>query len=563
VRRRLGENLGDFPGWDIRWETQIAQTWDVVTCVLALRDCSDEKLAEYRGKATFADAYAEAEKVRALGRSIPGSDRPGYAQDAVGRWQAQVELAGRLLAAARSVRHVPLQQQFTGEVPEKCTLLGSWERMGPGNRIKSGKFWAHVAGQVRMDGARVRPGEALCATALVKRFAVGAFLGRELGLTEHRDTFPDTATLAARLWLEQPEAAQVKAFSQQGNWNGQWLHWPSRDADEDDCCPDTVWQAIRDAKQRHDPPPTYYAVLMLDGDGMGDWLAGRNSPRLREALHPKLADYFGRLPGAQPGLDVPRPVSPSLHAAISEALGNFSQHVVPTIVETHGGALVYAGGDDVLALLPTERALACARALDRAFRGDEAGNNGAPPGYYRLGNGPDLLTMGRHASISAGIAVVHYKEDLRAALQWARDAERAAKNFGRNALSLTIARRSGEHASAALDWGLMDTLSEAVPRFRAASDRWAYRMRALLPVFQPEGPPEAAFLAELGRQIARGDDQATRELPVLAFYEQMRAAPGPPGTRTAEHWTVTAERLITLWQSASFLARGRDVAGRT
>jgi hypothetical protein len=144
----------------------------------------------------------------------------------------------------------------------------------------------------------------------------------------------------------------------------------------------------------------------------------------------------------------------------------------------------------------------------------------------------------------------------------ARDAEAAAKSFGRNALSLTIARRSGEHAHAALGWGLVDELAKAVDAFRAASDRWAYRMRALLPVFQAGGPPEAAFLAELARQIERGDDDATKKLHVVDFYQRMRA-PHDAGTRVAEPWPDTAKRLITLWQSASFLARGRDVAGRT
>jgi hypothetical protein len=87
-------------------------------------------------------------------------------------------------------------------------------------------------------------------------------------------------------------------------------------------------------------------------------------------------------------------------------------------------------------------------------------------------------------------------------------------------------------------------------------------MRALLPVFQAGGPPEAAFLAELARQIERGDDKATRDLQVVDFYRRMRD-PDDAARRAAEPWPDTARRLITLWQSASFLARGRDVAGRT
>jgi hypothetical protein len=53
--------------------------------------------------------------------------------------------------------------------------------------------------------------------------------------------------------------------------------------------------------------------------------------------------------------------------------------------------------------------------------------------------------------------------------------------------------------------------------------------------------------------------------PVASFYQRLRATPVPgmPGSRKEEAWIDTAGRLVTLWQSASFLARGRDVAGRT
>ncbi|MGH7067938.1 MAG: type III-B CRISPR-associated protein Cas10/Cmr2 [Acetobacteraceae bacterium] len=565
VRREIDGNLGaPFRNWDQRWETQILETWDFVVVALPLRELgTDAKLAEFHDKGTFAEAFPAAEAVRSLASAIPPHERPGYDQQSAGRWQASVDLAARFLQAARSVRRVPLAASFPGEVPEKCTLLGTWEQMGPGNRNAANDFWTHVAKKVAISGTRVRAGEKLCAVALVKRFAM-AHLAAELGLRNRDDRFPDTATLAARLWLDKPEAADVKKASEEGSWNGQWLHWAKRDQEEDDCCPNRVWEAIRRAKQALGPPPAYYAVLMLDGDNMGDWLAGDKSPLVRTAMHPKLADYFEKLPGTANGLAERRPVAPSLHAAISEALGNFAQAVVPAIVERHSGTLIYAGGDDVLALLPTETALAAARDLDRAFRGDAAGNNGAPEGYYRLED-RDLLMMGPRASASAGVAVVHYKEDLRAALELARKAERNAKNCGRGALCLTIARRSGEHAGAALPWALVDDLASAVSAFQTASDRWAYRLRNLLPTFGEAGPPEAAFLSEITRQLERGDDAATRNLPVIRFYERLRAPhlPGAPESRAEEPWIKTAERVLILWQSASFLARGRDQAGRT
>jgi len=41
---------------------------------------------------------------------------------------------------------------------------------------------------------------------------------------------------------------------------------------------------------------------------------------------------------------------------------------VPDIVSRHHGTLIYAGGDDVLALLPTTTVLACARELKETYQ---------------------------------------------------------------------------------------------------------------------------------------------------------------------------------------------------
>ena len=108
---------------------------------------------------------------------------------------------------------------------------------------------------------------------------------------------------------------------------------------------------------------------MMDGDHLGRWLRGEKSPPMRKVMHPDLVNYFGKLgPTTTAGLEARRPLGPALHAALSEALANFALHFVPRIVADHRGTLIYAGGDDVLALLPTSRALACALCLRETFR---------------------------------------------------------------------------------------------------------------------------------------------------------------------------------------------------
>jgi CRISPR-associated protein Cmr2 len=316
----------------------------------------------------------------------------------------------------------------------------------------------------------------------------------------------------------------------------------------------------------------------MDGDSMGKWLRGDKAPTVRQVLHSKLREYFEGLPKAKDGLAAKRPLGPALHSALSEALTDFAVLIVPGIVRRHHGTLIYSGGDDLLGLLPARSALACAEELRRAFRGERTeiadeqaaggkrvANNGADEGYYRLADGRDVLVMGPEATLSAGLAVVHYKEDLRQALSTARSALKAAKDAGRDALQLAVCRRSGEHTSILCAWDSLGNIERWVRAFAAgASDRWAYHLRAELPTL--EGLPLEAMLAEIRRQVdrteaetksllAEGDSAAAGTTIAASFnqYRQMRAARKSDGLLG-----LSLGDFITLLQSASFLARGKE-----
>jgi CRISPR-associated protein Cmr2 len=504
VRRQLNLRLSGCPGWDDLWRTQIEEYWEIRSSVLPYRSDSGDDLAGLSGIGSFAEAWPEAARIRELADLIPEGERPRYDQKQAGRWQATVDLAGRALEARRSIRHVPRNAVPSGsEVAEKCALLGTVERMGPANRAENRKFWETLSPSrdsgrqpIRIGGVQLRPREYFSAVALIKRFALPVRLADELGLGRHR--FPDTATVAARLWLDR---ADPELTWPEGG-NGQWLYWrkPDQDEDEEAVDPPALWDRIRRARDKHGWPPAYLAVLVMDGDHMGKWLRGEKNPKVGAAIHPKMRDYFSRRGGGAVLDGVQRPVGPALHAAISQALSNFAIHIAPGIVERHQGELVYAGGDDLLALLPTQKAIACAAALNAAFAKEN--------GYVQDAEGKERLVMGKCATLSAGIAVVHHKEDLRVALVLARQAERAAKQAGRNRLHLFIARRSGERAGQTLGWGECDAMNTAVEAFAAdASDRWAYRLRKLVPSLPPV--PEA-FRLELKRQLGRSD-KATQE----------------------------------------------------
>ena len=144
----------------------------------------------------------------------------------------------------------------------------------------------------------------------------------------------------------------------------------------------------------------YLAVLHMDGDQMGK--------RLSELKTLKDNQEFSRL------------------------LSTFAQELVPAIVKEHGGQmgrLVYAGGDDVLALLPLSHVLSCANEIRWQF-------------YEQTG-----------CKMSAGIAVTPANLPLDVGLTLAREAEEMAKEgFGRNAVVITEAHGTGQLRLAGAQW---------------------------------------------------------------------------------------------------------------
>ncbi|MDR0535614.1 MAG: type III-B CRISPR-associated protein Cas10/Cmr2 [Puniceicoccales bacterium] len=147
--------------------------------------------------------------------------------------------------------------------------------------------------------------------------------------------------------------------------------------------------------------PKYFAVLKFDGDSVGQWVSGEKTDNACEKFH----------------------------TGFSAALSKFALEEVPPIVKEHDGFLIYAGGDDVLALLPADTALDCATKLRDAYREalDEFKDKetGAPPDG------------------SVGIAIAHFKAPLQDVVHAASDAEKRKGKLNRSAVNVTLIKRSG------------------------------------------------------------------------------------------------------------------------
>ncbi len=204
----------------------------------------------------------------------------------------------------------------------------------------------------------------------------------------------------------------------------------------------------------------YYALLLMDGDRLGKLVNGEAlgatwksvlAPELQKRLegnfetkHKKFWEKF---------FAKRRLVAPSTHAAISEALGDFSLHTVPAIINKYDGQLIYAGGDDVCAIMPVATVVDAAREISSYYgagfvslNGSNGGSGEVLTSNWQLSSDRLAIHPGRgdQISISAGILVAHHKKPLSGVLRRSHELLELAKNQGgRNAFALELDKRSG------------------------------------------------------------------------------------------------------------------------
>ncbi len=442
-------------------------------------------------------------------------------------YPAVYELADRALAAAKATRPFNAMR----EEGYRCTLTGEaeWltdERAALGwsredRKVRS--IWARAAGQFG-----IKPGEHLGALATLKRlwptlFArqVSAFLDlpegekvRRFVVSTHALALSTTLeALAGGMTLEQqaalsalsavadglepatlPKALMQSLYKLPEHQRRTLQRLPAlleakEDASEGEYRLDHHLKALFGDVR----PETYYALILMDGDKMGGWLAGNEDAyklAYRDTWHSKVRAEVDKHAFGNQELDdylkTLRPVSPARHAAISRALNDFSTHLARHIVEDCcKGKLLYAGGDDVLALVAVDDLFDAMQLLRLAYSGiapDAAMNLDDRIGALRPGgsgrqnkllldkgfgllDGRLMTLMGHKATASMGAVVAHHTAPLGMVLRELRAAEHSAKNTkragadgksaDRDAFCLRVLKRGGGEVSVVSPWWAM------------------------------------------------------------------------------------------------------------
>jgi len=500
VWQEICQQVPEFAKAKSIWERQLAQFPEVYWAIYEW-DETPQKIAELFRQLTGSERFVKWLE----------ATKGAYSHNQGSVYAACYELTERALGGRKSLRNF----DDRAEPASKCSLCGERQALSdlsgqvtPNWREREKAFWKKVAqvfvGDVDADGS-----ECLCTICTVKRFAAKFVFAKELGIPTE---FPSTDSIAAATFVKALFERWAKAKShikdlldiisqQPAEWHriafvGMGIPKLNQKAEElDDAAHEFIAQKLTKLDgewlfaESYDPqrirrahgievneedaqrlrekvlrklyeeiarPSDYYAVLFMDGDQMGRWLSGTHEklPKFAEILHPQVREQLKGQSNWQTVLQTQRLMSPSLHAAISEALANFALNALPFVVEElHAGRLVYAGGDDVLALLPLAEALPAARKLRSLFSGEAK----------RLGNdilvefgskqwtgwleweGRKLLAMGKNATASIGIVIAHRLHPLRDVLRQGREAEEDAKDrYKRNAICVRWLKRSGE-----------------------------------------------------------------------------------------------------------------------
>jgi CRISPR-associated protein Cmr2 len=333
---------------------------------------------------------------------------------------------------------------------DKCTLLPYLQELSGGFRSshKQKTFWE----KVRRSFGEVEIGEheRLSAIGLIKRM-FPLYTKEAIGWQFPKQAiyFPSTHEFALRAWRQEAEriaddeedkqkadkvTSLIRSFEDEALKAGfplltydnypltKWSKWRSfrREAFElaftqTQQTPQVTEQMVSIIQKINQTigfqKEPYYAILLMDGDRLGDMLQN---------------DQLGADRGKK----------------ISQALAAFTQQVAP-IVEERLGSVIYAGGDDVLALLPIDRA------IDAAFRLRQEYENA-------------FATFSGKPTISAAVMFVHIRAPLKQVLQRVHSLldDVAKTETGRNSFAMATWKGSGEDEKWSAPWDVIQTIED-------------------------------------------------------------------------------------------------------
>ena len=378
---------------------------------------------------------------------------PNY--DASNLYGATHSLAQGLLAAGK-MKPTSFKNIQNGE---KCPLCGEHEVLNDSPTDVAAAdynknitaFWNRIREKSNNDCEYTQVGknERLCAICALKRFLPLGNVFTDKSHILHRtlvdsypENFPSTTEMAR--WEKDCNLSDEDRKKQ-----AQKYHKNEIEAE--------------DANESGDNTDKYYAFLLMDGDKMGDLINGETTEatwnnviniKKKESTVFASKDFAGKK----------RTINPALHSMISDSLNNFARYGVQPAVDSGHGKLIYAGGDDVCAILPLSTAFETADKIRKVYQLSygEVTENGS---VELKEPSPKMSKIVMHLghsdkqdktkiSLSGAIIIAHHKQPLKEVIQTAHSVLDgvAKEKSGRNSLAIRLMKRSGGDRDVWFKW---------------------------------------------------------------------------------------------------------------
>lgn len=381
-------------------------------------------------------------------------------------WKRQVKnfwevswIVGPDITAMNSRKNWRTSRHLEDEPGDHCTMMGDWQELSGFIRSKDSKkqneFWKSLSSQTKRGKPKlgkldIREGERLCALALIKRL-FPKVSKEAIGWVVETKNWPSTPYVAAIPWLKRvidmapkeaddfayivldaaPDAERkgisrrIGSFSNRSesllDLDGNFyfenalidckrtpLDGTPESIDNCEEEPEETKRARKKlkillsglAEKAKSRPAPFYAMLLMDGDNMGKLMGDHEEE------------------------------------PISCALSSFTKGV-RDIVRAHDGVTIYAGGDDVLAMLPMPGALNCAFKLSQEY--EQSFREVIPEA---------------DATISAGLVFSHYNIPLSTVMREAHYIldEVAKDQNGRGSIAVSVLKSSGKYCQWTATW---------------------------------------------------------------------------------------------------------------
>ncbi len=330
-------------------------------------------------------------------------------------------------------------------------------------------------------------------------------------------------------------------------------------------------QAIIDRYYPSNNPADWYVLAAGDGDGMSEWLKGKKMRPYGEYVPQAVLNVAKNNPVFADFLTLPKQMGPSTHSALSRALLDFSNNLVPYLTEQrYAGRSIYAGGDDVMAYTNLWEWDKWLWDIRQCFRGDkdpkgEFKNDGD---YWQYDHDPNeaitkrpLFTMGRNATISFGVVIAHHSVPLAIALDnmWLAEKQAKSQIFAdgqtKDAVTVRVLYGNGNILQATAKFAVFELwqgLIDVFPGieasiFEQAANLWNQHP---VPVLNAIQPWTQAFCDR--REQLKGDDshkQRFQEYLSKFLFQLWQTTPQANLTIEVQNWL----------KIAAFVKRNREI----